>query len=321
MNYKLCPLYGLKSKRKLLELLGISNPSTFPISAKDISKTIKPKIDYSKGKGRLVEPPFHNLKSAQKRLLAYLQKLDFPFYVFCGVKGKTVADNAKIHSGLKYVYQTDLSKFFPHITRNKIYNFFIKKMQMSSDVSNILTNICTIDYCYVDNEKYIDVFIFFSNNYLKPNSHLMTGSPASCILSYLVNIDMFDAIYKKGSKQDINMSIYIDDITFSSFKPITHDFIQYVNRTLKRYNYKISAYKCQYNTPKKVKKITGVIIDKAGNIKVANHIKYTIHKGLASIKKKESTSISQLKGFLSFTSLVEPKYKNVQRQIYTLKTQ
>lgn len=319
MNYKLCPLYGLKSKRKLLELLGNYNPNTFPISAKDISKKIKPKIDYSKGKERLIEPPYYHLKCVQKRLLTYLQKIDFPFYVFCSVKGKTVADNAKIHSGLKYVYQTDLSKFFPHITRNKIYKFFVEKMQMSPDVSNILTNICTIDYCYVDNEKHVDVFIFFANNHLRPNSHLMTGSPVSCILSYLVNSDMFDAIYKKGFRQGINMSIYIDDITFSCSKRINIDFIQFVNRTLKRYNYKISAYKCRYSTPKKVKKITGVIIDKSGNIKVTNHIKYTIHKGLTSIKKKESTPISQLKGLLSFTSLIEPKYKNVQKQIYKLK--
>lgn len=246
-----------------------------------------------------------------------MQKLDYTFYVFCGVKGKTVADNAKIHSGLKYVYQTDLSKFFPHITKNKLYNYFTEKMQMSHDVSNILTNICTIDYRYVDNKKYHNVFLFLKKNNLKPNAHLMTSSPVSYILSYLVNIDMFDSICQKGIKREITMSIYIDDIICSCLKPINNNFIQYVNRTLKRYGHKISAHKCQYNVPKKVKRITGIIIDRSGNIKVSNHIKYIIHKGLIAIKKTK-ISLSQLKGFLSFTSLVEPKYKSIQNKIYDL---
>lgn len=318
MNYKLCPLYGLKSKRKLFELLGIYNPSSFPILAKDVSKIIKPKIDYSKGKGRLVEAPFYGLKIAQRKLLRLLQKLVFDSYVFCGIKGRTVADNAQIHSGLKYVYQTDLSKFFPHITRNKIYRFFTNKMQMSQDVSDILANICTIDYKYVDRDKYCEVYSFLAKNNLKEDAHLMTGSPVSCLLSYLVNIDMFDMIYNKGIKQGIDMSIYIDDITFSCLKPINVSFIQFVNKVLKRYGYKISVHKCQYNVPRRAKKITGVVIDKSGEIKVSNHIKYSIHKGLSSIKNKQETDIAKLKGYLSFTALVEPKYKSVQKQIYKI---
>ena len=183
MNYKLCPLYGLKSKRKLKELLGINGPSNFTIGATEISSVIRPRVDYKKGKGRLVEPPFYNLKLAQKKLLILLQKLDYEHFVFCGIKGRTVADNARIHSGYKYVYQTDLSKFFPHITRNKIYRFFNEKLNMSQDVSKLITEICTIDYHYVDKDLYKELYDFLYKNNLKADSHLMTGSPVSCILS------------------------------------------------------------------------------------------------------------------------------------------
>lgn len=191
-------------------------------------------------------------------------------------------------------------------------------MQMSQDVSDILANICTIDYKYVDRDKYCEVYSFLAKNNLKEDAHLMTGSPVSCLLSYLVNIDMFDMIYNKGIKQGIDMSIYIDDITFSCLKPINVSFIQFVNKVLKRYGYKISVHKCQYNVPRRAKKITGVVIDKSGEIKVSNHIKYSIHKGLSSIKNKQETDIAKLKGYLSFTALVEPKYKSVQKQIYKI---
>ncbi len=316
MNYKLCPLYGLKSKKTLKELLGMDTPSFLTINAKSISGTIKPRIDYKKGKSRLVEPPYYQLKLAQARLLKYLQKIDYEPYVFSGIKGRTVADNARIHCGYKYVYQTDLSKFFPHITRNKVYYFFLKKMAMSEDVSKILADICTIDYKYVDNQKYKEVYDFLISNGLKPNTHLMTGSPVSCILSYLVNLDMFNLIYHKGIKNNIAISIYIDDITFSSINPISNSFISCITKTLKHFGYKISAHKCEYNIPGKVKKITGVIIDKNGAMKVANHIKYRVHSGLSALKRFESTDMSKLKGYLSFSAIIEPKYATTQKLIY-----
>jgi len=298
-----------------MELLGIKNPSSFPVTAKEISSAVKPKIYYKNGKGRLVEAPFNDLKVAQKYLLLKLQKLDFDNYIFCGIKGRTVADNAVIHSGCKYVYQTDLSKFFPHITRNKVYKFFNDKLNMSQDVAKLLAEMCTIDYSYVDKTTHKEVYDFLKENKLRADSHLMTGSPVSCILSYLVNEDMFNLIYQKAKKSNISMSIYIDDITFSCEKPITNEFIRYVNRTLKHFGYKISAYKCQYNVPGKAKKITGVYIDKSGNIRASNQIKYKIHNGLQAIKRKEKTNISELRGYLSFASLIEPKYKCLQKQI------
>ncbi len=316
MEYKSCSLYGLQSKKQLKELLGIDEPGSFTITAESISQIIKPRIDGKKGKARLIEPPFQEIKIVQKKLLRYLQKLAIPNGIFCGVKGKTVADNAKIHSGQKYVYQTDLSKFFPHITRNKVYNFFNKKMNMSPDIAKMLAIMCTIDYKYVDKERYAEVYEYFIKNKLKLNAHLMTGSPVSCILSYFVNVDMFDLIYQKAQKQSIAMSLYIDDLTFSSEKPISKDFIQYVNKTLKCFGYRVSIAKSLYNTPKRVKKITGVILDKNGCMKVANNMKFRLHKGLRLVNKGQYENSNIIRGCLSFTSLVEPKYRDICKQVY-----
>lgn len=61
------------------------------------------------------------------------------------------------------------------------------------------------------------------------------------------------------------------------------------------------------------------MIDKSGGIRASNSIKFQIHKGLDSIKKKEEADLPKLKGYLSFTALIEPKYKSVQKQIYDIK--
>lgn len=314
LNYKLCSLYGIQSKKKLYELLGIDNPSDFIMG--NIPQQVKPKIDYKKNpKGRLVEAPSYNLKKVQKLILNKLQRLDYPKYVFCGIKGTTVVDNASLHSGKKFVYQTDLSKFFPRVTRNKVYNFFIRKMKFSPDTANIIADICTINYKYVDKISCQDVFNYLNNAGIKPNAHIMTGSPVSCMLSYLVNEDMFNALNAKCIKQGISMSIYVDDITFSSFRKINSSFVNDTNKTLKRFGYKISLNKCKYSGPNDAKKITGVIIDKKGEIKVPNSFKQKMHTSLEKYKLNEDVDLQQLCGYLCFASLVEPKYKSVRQFI------
>ena len=45
----------------------------------------------------------------------------------------------------KYLFKIDISKFFPNIGRNKVYNFYLKKLNTSPDVANILTNLSTIN--------------------------------------------------------------------------------------------------------------------------------------------------------------------------------
>lgn len=40
----------------------------------------------------------------------------------------------------------DLSKFFPNTHREKIYQFFLKKLRMTPDVAKLLTDFTTVNY-------------------------------------------------------------------------------------------------------------------------------------------------------------------------------
>ena len=96
MKYSDCPLYGLQSKKMLKRLLHIKDSK---ITKQDyIVSLVSPYIDKS-AKPRLIEPPSEELKTVQKRLKSLLSKIVVPDNVFSGVKGRSYADNAKMHIG------------------------------------------------------------------------------------------------------------------------------------------------------------------------------------------------------------------------------
>lgn len=104
--YQSCPLYAIKSKKMLLQALGIQDKRwqkhTF------VQRNISPYIDGTTKK-RLVEAPSPQLKVIQKRIKSALIKCDFPDYVFSGIKGRSYIDNAEKHAGPLFVYKIDIS--------------------------------------------------------------------------------------------------------------------------------------------------------------------------------------------------------------------
>ena len=100
MNYKLCRLYRLKSKKTLREWLGVNDSSFF--HSKNIIKQYRPFLSKD-GKKRLIEASSKELQAVQTKILGMLKKLHYPDYLFSGLKGKCSISNAKQHAGKYYV--------------------------------------------------------------------------------------------------------------------------------------------------------------------------------------------------------------------------
>ena len=71
----------------------------------------------------------------------------------------------------------------------------------------------TVSYIFSD-KFYID------SKKIRHQKHLCTGSPCSPLLSYLVNKSLFDDIKEKCDEWNLTMSVYMDDMFFSSSKRI-----------------------------------------------------------------------------------------------------
>lgn len=92
----------------------------------NITSKIHPYIDKTK-KPRLIEAPQAELKIVQRRIKTLLGKIQTPDNVFSGIKGKSYPENARMHIGgrKRNLYKTDLTAFFPSISREDVYQFFI----------------------------------------------------------------------------------------------------------------------------------------------------------------------------------------------------
>ena len=92
---------------------------------------------------RTINPPCEELKRIQQNINGYLiNNIPMPEFAYGGVKGKDNILNAKRHKGQKYVFQTDLTDFYPYISSKRVYGMFVR-VGFSADVASKLTKLTT----------------------------------------------------------------------------------------------------------------------------------------------------------------------------------
>lgn len=271
MEYIDCPLFSLKSKKVLQYSLGIKDNRL--LKQDYVASLVEPYID-TNGKPRLIEPPRPELKNIQRRIKNMLGRIVVPDNVFSGIKGRSYADNAFFHTGehLRYLFKIDLTAFFPSISRETVYRFFHEDLLCAPDIADILTNFTTIDLLKSETQDISAVRQFLKEKNVTCYNHLISGAPTSQILSYMVNHKMFDELQTLADERTITMTIYVDDITFSSESYISPQFKEKVFRIVKKYNYQISKKKVKSYSKLYPKLVTGVIIDATGKPALKNSL-------------------------------------------------
>lgn len=282
MIYNKCKLFQLQSKKLLKHYLKITDNKFF--NQQYVCSLIEPYID-EKSKPRIIDKPDDSLKVIQGRVKKLLYSIEVPENIFSGIKGKSYAQNAYYHKGNKYVYKIDLNAFFPSITRETVYSFFKNELQTSSDIAQFLTNISTVHIDYANVKDMEKVNSFLSSKGIKTRNHLISGSPTSQILSYMVNHKMFDEMQHLCDKNGITMTIYVDDVTFSSDNIISNQIKTKIKLIVKKYGYQLSDHKEVSYSKFYPKLITGVIVNKEGNVSVRNSMSKNIIEELAKLKE------------------------------------
>ncbi len=282
MIYNKCKLFQLQSKKLLKHYLKITDNKFF--SQQYVCSLIEPYID-EKSKPRIIDKPDDSLKVIQGRVKKLLYSIEVPENIFSGIKGKSYAQNAYYHKGNKYVYKIDLNAFFPSITRETVYSFFKNELQTSSDIAQFLTNISTVHIDYANVKDMEKINSFLSSKGIKTRNHLISGSPTSQILSYMVNHKMFDEMQHLCDKNGITMTIYVDDVTFSSDNIISNQIKTKIKLIVKKYGYQLSDHKEVSYSKFYPKLITGAIVNKEGNVSVRNSMSKNIIEELAKLKE------------------------------------
>ena len=212
--------------------------------------------DGKSSKVREIQNPINFLETIHNRIASLLCRIKTPNFLHSGKKNHSNISNAKVHSGTNLqVLTVDIEKFFPSTTSTKIYDFFLHGMKCSRTVSKILTRLCTYNEC------------------------LPTGSRISMPLAYFSNMLMFQEMELLAKKHQINMTVYVDDITFSGSN-ISTLFYKLVTKITLRHKHLINDNKTKIYNQYQSKLITGVILN--GNSLL---IRNKHHKELFEIKE------------------------------------
>lgn len=154
-------------------------------------------IAKGRGKTRLINAPDERLKSIQQQiasLLVPLYRVRNPVHGF--VADKSVKSNALAHLRKRFILNLDLSDFFPSITENRVEGVLLS-VGVDGRVSEIVARLC----CW--------------------KSQLPQGAPTSPILSNMIcfRLDKELLTFAKGVR--CIYTRYADDITLSSWQPMT----------------------------------------------------------------------------------------------------
>lgn len=265
-------LYKCRSKRRLAYILQTNLPNLKKVA------TNPQYYSFSKAKKhstetRMIDAPGHDLKVIQ-RAYDNLRKIRRPEWLIAGESGKSWTDNGKYHQNSNYFTKLDISKFFDNCKREYVYQFFFNRMHQSSDVSEICTSLVMFNYKVVQ------------------------GAPTSMVVAYYAYERMFQELYGLANSYDLKFTVYVDDITFSSDKPFNMGHIkQRAAQIISAYGHKAKQKKIRSYGTKRVKKVTGVIINTDNELRIPNEMHESIHKDFQMYKtrRENGESLNNLK--------------------------
>lgn len=268
---------SLSSVQALLDLFKMNRKELEQILNKGYRRYKKNESD---DKFRWIEEPDDELKKIQKTLLIYLQEtLICPPYCMAGFKEQNNMKNANLHRKKREVITMDISHCFPNTKAKYISKFFAEVYGATGEVLELLTALTTY------------------------NGYLPTGAPTSTLLLAYAHKEIFDGIYRKMKALDVDMSVYVDDITLSTHKHIGNWVIKYINKALNKHGVWLKKSKTKRFGYKHAV-VTGVHIAQSGKMSPPFKVGHSVVKAL---KEKDlcQMTITELRGIIAKISYIQ----------------
>jgi len=220
------------------------------------------------GDSRTIHAPKDELKALQRTLNLIFQALyDIHPSATGFVWGKSIVNNANLHFGKYYVFNIDLSDFFPSITQYQIFKrlqsppFNLNKENSRLDLATLIADLC----CH---ENVIKRCVNGEWTKIK-KSVLPQGAPTSPTLSNFICNKLDLSLNELANKFGLIYSRYADDITFSSFHNIYHqdgDFKKELYFIVSKQSFTINERKTRLQTNHYRQEVTGLIVNEKVNV-------------------------------------------------------
>lgn len=209
-----------------------------------------------KGGGeRQISAPVAGLKSILFSLNTVLQAVYEPSkYAMGFAAGRSVVDNAKIHTGQRYVYNIDLKDFFPSIDKSRVWKrLMLPPMNLSSDLAHLVAGLCTMRLEEGENVRYA----------------LPQGAPTSPIITNMICDNLDRQLAKLAKRLGLRYSRYADDITFSSMHYVYNEngaFVKALHQIIEQQRFTINPRKTRLQQPNQRREVTGIVVSDKVNV-------------------------------------------------------
>lgn len=243
-------LYRLGRRRDLATVLGEDLQVIEKITSGENYKEWTKKTDGKKD--RLIEEPLPILSGVLSRLHQILSKVETPDYLMSGKKKIKPRDNAETHSNNSYMVNVDIESFYQSTKREFVYTAFRDTFGQANDVASLVADLVTY------------------------KGHIPTGTATSQLVAFWAYKRTFDRIDTLCKQKEIKMSVWVDDITFSSTKPFSESWVSDVQKIMKNVDLSLKPKKTKKYGANEFKTVTGSAISPDGNILVKNEKRYEI---------------------------------------------
>lgn len=206
---------------------------------------------------RQIDSPKSKLKSIQRQLAVVFDEIYKPnSSVFGFISGRSIADNASVHTGKRFVVKIDLEDFFPTISSGRVRGLFKSTVfGFNDEVANTLTNLVC------------------------QKGSLPQGAPTSPVLSNMICWKMDREIQRYARSNALKYTRYADDLTFSSTKKSAARFLINISKNneiipnpnlqqiIENNGFRINAEKTGIFSQGTRQTVTGVVVNEKCNFK------------------------------------------------------
>lgn len=225
------------------------------------------------GGKRQITAPVRTLKSLLTYVNMILQAKYEPAPCVMGfVEGRSVADNARLHTGKHYVFNIDLKDFFPSVAQARVwkklqcppFNFRNEEHGRQRRVlADVIAGMCCMK---VDDHTFV----------------LPQGAPTSPVLTNIICERLDHRLTGLAHRFNLTYSRYADDITFSSMHNVYQpdgEFIKELHRIVEGQNFTINPAKTRLCRVSQRQEVTGLTVNVKTNVtrKYVADIRHILH--------------------------------------------
>ena len=314
-------LYPESNKSKPVRVKSLSYYANSKITKKRYKQF---PIKKKSGGKRIIEAPVPQLSYLQHLLNAIFNTIFQPHPNAKGfVPGKSVVDNARVHTLQNYVFNLDLKDFFPSVEFRRVKTILqLKPFELKDDLAFMVANLC----CH--------------------EGRLPQGAPTSPTMTNAVCQRLDRRLTGVAKRFGCNYTRYADDITFSSMHNVYQEgseFREEIQRLIEKENFRINPAKTRLQKNGYRKEVTGITVNEKPNLSrryirtiramLNNWEKYGLKQAeqkfrpayirdKGNVKKQDANFIEVLRGKLDYMKMVRGEddmlFQKYQKQFVNL---